>query len=348
MAAVTLAQELNLRNEKIEKGVIKTFVEESPFGRRIPFVTTGSLQVPVVYQSGIPAASLRFINEAVSTQTADFSQMTETLHIFDADIDIDPVLVANKNQIQRVDVAQTQSKLKAMAYDLVDYAVNGNPLTNIREPRGLKVRLQDDPKFSGQTINFHASGTTEYELRVGTATDGNYRFLLHKLNELFYRVDNKPDVLLTNAQMILTLWAALQQLKLFSQDKDQYERTVMNYRGAQIIDAGWKAAGAIEGDFAAAAAGGDQVIGNDSEATTVVNGGLAYSGQTPIYAVRFGPEHYQGLQQEPMKVTKFGQIDDSPHPFRTNVRWVVQPSALFQKRAAGRLIGGAVSTAPAA
>lgn len=346
MAAVTLAQEIALRSDKVEKGILKTFVEESPFGRRIPFNTTGALQVPITYLSGIPTAQWRFINEAVGTQTADFSQRIETLHIMDSDIDIDPVLLANKNQLQRLDVAQTQAKVKALAYDLVEFALNGDPAVDPRQPMGLKRKLNQEPLFNGQTVNLTANAV-EHELRVGTATDANYRLFLHGLNQLFARVDDKPSCLVTNNQMLLTVWAALIQLKLYATTSDQYDKTIMTYRDTPFIDAKWTSAGAIEGNFAAAGAAGTQVIGNDSEAVAATNGGNAYTNQTPIYAVRFGDDYYQGLQQEAMAIKKYGETNTSPHFNRTNIRWVLHPAALFQKRAAARLVGGAVSVAPA-
>jgi hypothetical protein len=346
MAAVTLVEELALEMPKLRKGIIKTLVEASPFGRRIPFDTTGALSVPVTYLSGIPTASLRFINEAVGTQKAAFTQLVETLAIFDTDIDIDPVLLANKNQIQRLDVAETQAKMEAMMYDLVEYAVSGDPTADARQPRGLKRSLGEEPRFNGQTLNATASAV-EAETRVGTATDGNYRAFFHNINQLLYRVDNKASCLLTNNQVVLTMWAAAQQLRLFATTSDSYDKDIQVYRGVPIIDAGWKASGAIEGNFAAAGAAGDQIIGNDSEATTATNGGQLYTNQTPIYAVRFGPEHYQGLQQEALQNKVIGETDASPHYFRTNVRWVVHPAGMFQKRAAARLIGHAFSVAPA-
>jgi hypothetical protein len=347
MAAVTLVEELALEMPKLRKGIIKTLVEVSPFGRRIPLETTGALSVPVTYLSGIPTASLRFINEAAGTQKAAFTQLVENLAIFDTDIDIDPVLLANKNQIQRLDVAETQAKIQAMAYDLVEYAINGDPVTvNARDPRGLKRSLGEEPRFNGQTLNASASAV-EAETRVGTATDGNFRTFFHNVNQLLTRVDNKASCLLTNNQMVLTLWAAAQQLKLFATTKDSYDEEIQVYRNAPIIDSGWKSSGAVEGNFAAAGQAGDQIIGNDSEAVTATNGGNLYTNQTPIYAVRFGPEHYMGLQQEALREHVFGETEASPHYFRTNIRWVVHPAAMFQKRAAARLVGHAVSVAPA-
>lgn len=344
--AVTLIEEMALEENKLRKGVISTLVEESAYGRKVPWETTGALNVPVVYLSGIPSLQLRFINEAVSDQKAQWSQMVENLSILDSDIDIDPVLLANKNQIQRLDVAESQAKVKAMAYDLADLAINGSPVTNARQPRGFQYQLDGEARFNGQTVN--ASGSaTEHELRVGTATDANFRLYLHRLNETIARVDNKPSAFLVNNQMLLTLWAALQQLKLFNQSSDQYEREILTYKGTPFVDMGWKSSGAIEGAFAAAGSQGDQVIGSDSEACTITNGAYAYTNQTPIYVVRFGPEHTVGLQQEPMQVKTFGQTDVSPHYFRTNVRWVIHPCAMFQRRAAARLVGGAVSQAPA-
>ena len=87
MAAITLVDELALQQPLLRKGIIRTLVEAGVFQSRLPFQTTGALSVPVVYISGVPTATVRFLNEAMSTQKATFAQLVENLSIIDMDIE---------------------------------------------------------------------------------------------------------------------------------------------------------------------------------------------------------------------------------------------------------------------
>ncbi len=338
---MTLAEELTLEQPKLRQGIIQTMVETTALLDRIPIETAGALSVPVVYLSGVPTVSLRHINEAVTDQKATFAQMTESLSIIDTDIDIDPVLLAVKNQVQDPAAAQTQAIVASLGARVNDLIINANPTTNSREPTGLKYMLSSDARFSGQTVN--ATGnTTKLPFQIGTATDAQIRTALAKLDELFYLVDNKASVVIVNRQTLLGLWANLRQLKMFDLTKDQYDREVGMYRSVPILDIGFDPAGVITGSPAAAGADGNQIIGNDNDSPTG-GGALAYTSTTPVYVARFGPDHMLGLQLEPMRVKPIGETEASPHLVRTNIRWVIHPSALFQKRSAGRLVGLDVS-----
>ena len=343
MAAVTLVDELTLEQPLLRKGIVKTLVEAGQFQSRIPFNTTGALSVPIVYISGVPTATLRFLNETVTTQKAQFAQLVENLSIIDEDIDIDPVLLDNKNQVQNVQVAQTEAVVQAIAYRINDLAIDGNPVTDAREPSGLRYRLAKDNRFNGQTVNATANAT-KLSAVVGTATDANLRSWLNKMDVLHKRCDNKTSLFLMNEQAELAFWALLRQLKLLDTTKDQFDRDVSMYRGVPFIDMGYKAVGAVTGSPAATDSQGDQVIGNDSDDASgsnpqAGNGANAYTVFTPIYAVRFGDNYLTGLQQTSMRVKPFGETEATPHLVRTNIRWVVHPTALFQKRAAARLVG---------
>ncbi len=338
---MTLAEELALEMPKLRQGIIQTMVESVNLLDRIPIETAGALSVPVVYLSGVPTVSLRHINEAVTDQKATFAQMTESLAIIDTDIDIDPVLLAVKNQVQDPAAAQTQAIVASLGARVNDLIINADPTSNTREPTGLKYMLSSDARFTGQTVNATAN-STKLNFVIGSATDANIRTALAKLDELFYLVDNKASVVICNRQTLLGLWANLRQLKMFDLTKDQYDRDVGMYRKVPIIDIGFDPTGVITGSPAAAGNDGSQIIGNDNDSPTG-GGANAYTSTTPLYVARFGPDHMLGLQLEPMRVKPIGETEASPHLVRTNIRWVIHPSALFQKRAAGRLVGLDVS-----
>lgn len=336
--AVSLLDELAIEQPKLRKGIIQTLVESVMLQDRVPYETTGSLHLPVTYLSGIPTVPLRHINETPAQSQATHNQLTETLHIFDTDIDIDPVLAANKNQIQPIEVVQTQAVVKGLGYRINDLFINGDPTVNAREPMGLKYRLTNDVRFNGQTVNAESAGTTPVGLN-SAAADANRLLFLNKLDELFYLLEfGKGTVLLTNRQMVLTLWAILRTLKLLDTTRDQFDREIAMYRGVPIIDVGFKPTAAVSGSPDADGVGSTQIIGNNSD-TPTGGGALAYTASNVCYAVRLGEDYFMGLQQEPMRVKPLGETHDSPHFIRTNIRWVQNPGVPFQKRAIARLVG---------
>src|SRR3989304_1977671 len=149
--AMTLVEELALEQPKLRAGIIQTMVESVNLIDRLPIETTGALSVPVVYLSGVPTVSLRHINEVMTDQKATFAQAVESLAILDTDIDIDPVLLAVKNQVQDPAAAQTQAIVASLAARVNDLIVRGDPTSNAREPTGLRYRLSSDVRFNGQT-----------------------------------------------------------------------------------------------------------------------------------------------------------------------------------------------------
>lgn len=335
---VTLLDELALEQPKLRKGIIQTLVEAVMLQDRVPYETVGNLQVPVTYLSGIPTVPLRHINEASTKVQASHGQLVETLHIFDTDIDIDPVLAANKNQIQPIEVVETQATVKALGFRVNDLTINGDPTSDAREPMGLKYRLMNDVRFNGQTVNAD-SNTTPVGVSPAAA-DANLLTLLNKMDELLYLLEPtaKGVVILVNRQFMLAIWAALRKLKLYDTTRDQFDREIAVYKGVPILDIGFKPSAAITGQPDAAAAAVNQIIGNNAD-TPTGGGSNAYTASNVMYAMRLGEDYVMGLQQEPMRVKPLGETPDSPHYIRTNIRWVMTPIAPFQKRAIARFVG---------
>lgn len=346
MAAVTLLDELSISQPKLRAGIIKTLVESVMLQDRVPYITTGSKQATVAFLSGIPTVGLRFLNESVSTVKAAFSQLTEVLSIIDTDIDIDPVLLDEKNQIVGIQTAEAQNVVASIGYRMNDLFINADPTSDAREPSGLAYKLASDVRFAGQSIDCGAVAV-EADFRPGGATEDEILHVLHCIDQARYRVDNKASAILSNQQFVLAWWANLRKIKMFDTTKDQFDREVSVYKGTPILDVGFKPAGAVEGIPAAAGASGDQIIGHDIAQTADTNELQAFEAATRVYVVRFGENHLAGLQQTPMRVKPMGETDASPHYVRTNIRWVVSPCAMFQKRSAARLNGIAVTTTPA-
>lgn len=345
MTAITVQQMTPLQTTNMGKFVIDTAVRESPIFRRLMFEQSDALSMIGPYLANIPTPTYRHVNEAGSEISADFAQIAYALSIMDNDIKIDPVLNRVGNVIQNTRRAQIEESVKAVAYLTVDKFFNGDITSNAREPEGIKRRLGEDLRFSGQTQNATAN-STELNLAVGTAADADYRTFFHKINQAMSLINlggglpkDGVAIIATNWNALLTLEAAAKQLRLYNVNQDQYSREFQEYKGFPILDAGWTPAGAVAGSFPAGGVAGDLIIGNDSEAVTTTNGGFAYDKQTPIYFIRLGDRYTAGLQMGPMQTIDHGQQTASPHYYIYQILWVNNPAVFWQKRAASRLVG---------
>jgi len=339
--AFTLVDELSLSQPKYRAGVLKTLVEQVSMQDRVPYTTTGSKTVNTRFLSNIPSVQLRFLNEAVGLRKAEFSEMSETLAIIENDVDIDPVFLDESTHVQNIELAQTENIIASIGYKVNDMFINADPTVDPREPLGLKYRLTSDPRFNGQTVNTSAD-TTKSDFIPGTATDAEILHILNKLDTTMYLLNNGnalgSTVMISSQQMALAFRANQRQIKMYDTTRDQFDREFVQYGSLPLLDIGYDDAGAIDGTPATSGADGNQVIGYDNDSPTG-NGANAYTATTPIYFVRFGESYCTGLQQTPLKVEPIGKTDASPHYIRTNIRWVMSPLAVFQKRAIARLVG---------
>lgn len=352
MTAITMHQVLALETQPLKKYVINNMVEESTLFERIPYETVVALRSIVPYKTAIPTPTFRHVNEAGSELSSTYDQIERALSIIDNDVKIDPVLEMTKNNIVNPRQQQIDDASKAYAYRIVDKYINGSIVSNDREWDGLQRQLDTNALFNGQTVNASAD-TNELQLVPGTASDATWRGFQYKL-DLTWRLvqpvlkpmkasqanfEGDSAAWITNSFAYLAIVAGLRQLKVYDQNADQYERQLPTYQGVPFIDPGFNETGAITGSFPAAGAQGTLVIGYDSEATTAANGANVYDKQTPIYLVRFGKNYNLGMQLRGLEIKDHGEEKATPHYHIVQLRWVLNPAAMWQKRAAARLVG---------
>lgn len=346
---ITLHETMATTKPDLRNYIIKSIVEESLIAERIPFENQDQLSQAGAVVSSIPTPTLRHINEAGSEVRSTFAQRNNALSIIDNTIRIDPVLEMQKGIIgggtrqQQVDLAS-----RAIGYQIVDLWYNGDPADDIREPAGIKKMLMSDPLFLGQTVNASANAT-EVNLAVGTATDAQLQLFLYKLEQLFMRVNpvfnrddkNESMALITNGFFALALSAYLRQLRLWNQSEDQFGRKLVSFRDVPIIDAGFTPNGAVNPDIPDGGEQGDYVIGLDNMSLAAAqNAGInAYTNTTPIILVRWGKDFQQGAQMGGFTVKDHGEENTTPYYHNVQMRWVVNPSAVWQKRALAWLVG---------
>lgn len=343
--AITLLDELVLEKNELRAGIIMSMLEQVPIQDRIPWETTQSMHMTVTRLTEIPRIPLRLINEVPTGVQVRHAQSQETLYIMDTDIDIDPVLLMSKNTIMSLEVAQTKGASAGIGYQVNDLFINADTNTDPREPLGLKVRLRDDLRFAGGTINA-TSDSTKQDFSID-ASDADLLLTLNALERFHSFVfRGKTSAFISNQQFVLNMWAAMRKLKILDITKDQFDREINAFHGVPILDIGYKPEAAINGTPDATTVESNQIIGYDADdydAGTsdpgVGNGANAYTNTNTVYGVVWGENELVGLQEQPLKVDPIGKTQEPPHFYRTNILWVFNPCVPLGIRSVGRLIG---------
>lgn len=346
MTAILISQMVPLQTSAVGKAIVDTLVKQSDVYNRLAFEQAEGLTGVTPYLSNIPTPSLRHVNEAGSENTADWAQLAYALSILESTVKIDPVANMVPNQVQNVFKANVDAITKAFAYRTIDLFVNGDVTNDNREPDGLLRRLTTDIRFNGQTVNATAN-STELNLAVGTAADADYRVMFHKVNQMLATVDltgglekGGPAYFLSNWNAQLTFEAAAKQLRIYNVNQDQYNREFQNYKGLDMLNAGWKPAGAVTGSYPIGGASGDLVISNDNYAPGSTNGANAYDKTTPFIVVRTGDSFMKGKQLGSIDTKDRGEDPSgSPYYHRYSLRHVMNPCTPMQKRSIGVVFG---------
>ena len=161
-----------------------------------------------------------------------------------------------------------------------------------------------------------------------TGLSTNIKSYFDKLDQLIYAVtdqitaDGQSVYLIMNDTCLLRHQSVARQSGMLQVTTDALGRTFTEYKGAKIIDAGYK-----DDDTT-------KIIGNVELLT-----GAALTGATAtsIYAVTVAPEKFTGWQEYPLEVVEPELLDDRV-TYRSVVDWVVG-LALSHPRCAARLYG---------
>jgi hypothetical protein len=267
----------------LKAGVIDALRKDSWIMELLPFVPANALKVQGLRIKSLPAVQNRRVNDDYEHKVGDVEPLEETGYLFGGSVLIDrlydkisPVLVTG-------DYASFQVELfmKALSYQYnYDFffntaAINADSIT------GLWYRLQNDlsaQKINGASVDISPDSAT-------LAASGNT--FLDKLDELLYACEgHTADALFMNNTTFLRVRSLLRQLGYLDTTKDAFDRTIETFRGARLIDIGYKA------DQTTA------IIGNAETSAGLNTGGTL----TSIYACKFGQEYLTGWQIEEPQV----------------------------------------------
>lgn len=311
----TLAELSKIETDPLRKSVMDTLLMESNMMELLPFETIGQLSTTIVRYQDLPSVGFRKVNEAYAESTGHFEHKVETISLCGVDIDTDKAIARAKNTIADARAIMQVMALKGMAYSFNDKFINGDPLTDPEEYKGLSKRVDD---INAEGFTTQLIDVVEPDQLPGD-TAANHAFL-DKLDELLYSIKgHKPDFLLMNQKMLLVLRSILRHEKLLDNTRDMFDRVVDVYQGCRLVDIGVKA---------------DQTTQIITNAETKGGG----TGETSIFAVKFAiGEYFWGIQEYPMEVEDLGELQTKP-VYRTRVDWPLG-MAIIDPRSVGRLYG---------
>ncbi len=310
--AVTLAQAAVLSQNTLARGVMETFVIESPVLDRLPLMQIEGNAYAYTKEQTLPGVAFRSVNEAYVESTGTFVQSSESLVILGGDADVDRFIVQTRGNLNDQRAAQTRAKVKAAAFKFQDTFINGDVAVDTKAFDGLKKRLT-----GAQVI---AAGTNGAPI-VGNGTTDTHTFL-DRLDDLFGAVAGGPDVAYANRAVVSRILAAGRRVggaELVNEDVTG--KRVVQWNGVPILDIGTRADGTL-------------IIPQTETQGTATNA-------SSIYALKFGNDEADqavtGLTNGGVQVYDLGEVSDKP-VYRTRLEFYCG-LATFGGAAAARLTG---------
>jgi hypothetical protein len=303
----TLTELSKIETDVLRKSVVDCLIMESNVMEKIPWETIGTLSTAVVKYQDLPSVGFRKLNAGYTESTGTFAQKTEVISLLGGMIDTDKAIARAKNTIADARAVQQQMMVRAIAYKFNDKFINGSPVSDPEEFKGVKERV-NDIYGEGYTTQFiDCAGTYGAARDAGILYDtANRNNFLDKLDLLLYAISgHKPDALYMNKKCLLAVSSLLRQERLLNQAQDMFGRSINIYAGVPLIDIGTKADQITE------------IITNTEDPQSIYTSDVS----TSIYAVKFGVgEFLWGIQEYPLEVTDKGLLEGSP-VYRTEVDW---------------------------
>ncbi len=289
--AVTLAQAALASQNELQRGVIETFVQESPLLDRIPLLEIEGNAYAYNVEATLPGVAFRSVNEAYVESTGTINPRTETLSILGGDADVDRFIVRTRSNLNDQRAIQVRMKVKANAVKYHDAFVNGDVAVDAKSFDGLRKRLTGT-----QVLDAGVNG-------LGPVAGGHDFF--DRLDALMAAVPGGPDVLYANRAVrakILSAGRRIGGADLLADDIGG-RRTAM-WNGVPIYDLGQNPAG------------GDVLALNETQGTATT--------ASSIYAVKFGEaegdQAVTGLTNGGVQVYDLGELQEKP-AYRTRLEF---------------------------
>lgn len=245
--ALDLAHLAKIETEPMRKGIIMNLLRDARAMEVLPWENVDSLRSVAVRWTKLPSVAFRKINQGYTANEGDVEQVWESVYAFGGEINFDRVFDLVGNTIVKPKVLQTKMKMKALSLTWNDYLINGDHATDPDGFEGLKKRVASLP--SRQTV--YAAGAASAALDP-TADTASARRMIDKWEEAMYKCDrgNTKAIFVNEG----TYWGFGRVLRylgvaggpLLDITRDSFDREILTYKGAPLIDMGLKVDQATE------------------------------------------------------------------------------------------------------
>jgi len=322
---MNMAQWALLSNEPLVEAVTFSLIDNgSVMARDIPFTNKQSLVANGVrFEGNLPTVNWSPLNAEGVVSLGTPNPYQEVAYIIRNYVDVDKNYVLDQNQITEPRAIQAQAVLKAIAYDFNFQFINNNHVTgNQNAPVGIRYRIDNPSTYGVRTAAKIDAGGTTADLSPAGMTAATANAFVEAVDQLLWSVDapngnmggmNNPSgpnpgaVLYMNDLLLRRFRRALRIMGTqggLDQTTDQFQRSIETYKGCPIYDIGYKTDQATR-------------IITATETAAGVDGASTF---TSMYAVNYGPGHFQGWQFGPLNVQDIGLLN-SGVIYRTLVDW---------------------------
>lgn len=275
--AVTLAQaKLNVTDD-LQLGIIDEFAKSSFILNNIPFHDAvspvgGGATLTYGYTRLVtqPVADFRAVNSEYTAHEVKKQRYTTDLKVFGGAYEVDRI-IAGMGGIADEVALQASQKVKAASALFSDTIINGDSATNPLVFDGLNVAVTG-------TDTEYTPGTA-IDLSTSAAVTANAVAFVDALDEWLGTMEG-TDALLCNAKMAAKFRAVARRMGMYQVTMNNFGQKVEHYGSIPFVDIGAKPGS------------NDPIIGIDE------------SGNTSIYAVKFGLDGFHAISmagQPPVK-----------------------------------------------
>src|SRR5258708_5676741 len=302
--SITLADYALTSNSPMVRAVTYSLIESGNIMQDVPLINQESLIASGVrFEVNLPRVTWARINSEGVTTKGTPTAYQEQVYTFRNYIDVDKLLVRDKNAIVDPRSAQTGAYLKSVTYDMnYKFIKNDHTTGDTNSFVGLKYRIDNGGIFGVRPENKIDAGGVDLSLSGMTQATAN-KWLVY-LDQLLWSVDSPEGTGVTlymNEVLKRQFAAAIRTMGTsggFETTKDQFDRTLQMYKGAIIRDIGYKA----DQSTRIIAGNGDSGFGAVGELATGVDGTGSSATFTSVYAVNYRTDHFFGCQFEDINV----------------------------------------------
>ena len=276
--AVTLAQaKLNVTDD-LQLGIIDEFAKSSFIMNNIPFADCvspvgGGATLTYGYTRLItqPTAAFRAVNSEYATHEVQKQRYTTDLKVFGGAYEVDRI-IAGMGGIADEVALQSAQKVKAASALFSDTIINGNSSTDANVFDGLDVAI------TGSDTEFIPEAAID--LSTSAAVTANAVAFVDAVDEWLATMDG-VDAIMCNSKALAKFRAVARRMGMYQETKNEFGQKVEHYGNIPLVDLGAKPGS------------NDPIVG--------ING----SGETSLYAVRFGIDGFHAISmagQPPVKI----------------------------------------------